>query len=316
MRERQPNRHTLHALHHHWCWNNQLAPALEVAPGDNISITTLESSGGQIGPASSVEDVAQMDFSRVNPVTGPIFIDGAEPGDVVTITINDMAPSGIGWTAVIPEFGLLADQFEKPALKLWRYETHRSADARYSDVARVFIQPMLGAVGLAPAAPGDHDILPPRRVGGTLDIRDIGPGSTLFLPVEVEGGLLSVGDTHAAQGDGEVCGTGLESAIDIDITLGLRKQEPLCSPRVDIDNRVVRTLDSCGFHVTTAIGEDLMQGARDAVSAMIELLMGEHGLGAEDAYMLCSLCADLRISEIVNRPNYVVSFYFPRIVFE
>ena len=149
-----------------------------------------------------------------------------------------------------------------------------------------------------------------------MDIRDVGVGSTLYLPVEVPGGLLSFGDTHAAQGDGEVCGTGLESAIDLSVTLALVKSLDLRTPRLEIKRPVTRHLDNAGYHVTIGIGPDLMQGARAAVSQMIDLLGDIHRLNPEDAYLLCSLCADLRISEVVNRPNWVVSLYFPRGVFE
>ena len=149
-----------------------------------------------------------------------------------------------------------------------------------------------------------------------MDIRDIGVDSTLYLPVEVSGGLLSFGDTHAAQGDGEVCGTGLESAIDMVVTIELIKHLDLKTPRLELPRPVTGHLDSHGYHVTTGVGPDLMQGAREAVKQMIDLLSSAHKLSPADAYLLCSLCADLRISEIVNQPNWVVSRYFPRKVFE
>ena len=281
-----------------------------------MSIATLESSGGQIDEHSSVADIVKLDFARINPVTGPVYVEDAAPGDAIKVTVNEMTPSGVGWSAIIPDFGLLPDQFPEPVLKLWRYDTLSAEAASYSDVAKVFLKPMVGSIGLAPAKQGDHDILPPRPVGGTMDIRDIGVGSTLYLPVEVAGGLLSVGDTHAAQGDGEVCGTGLESAIDMVLTIEVIKRLALKTPRLELPGPVTRHLDKHGYHVTMGVGPDLMQGARDAVRYMIDVLGRAHGLSAEDAYLLCSLCADLRISEIVNQPDWVVSFYFPRAVFE
>ena len=311
-----PPRHTIHSKHHHWCWNNSLPPALTVRPGDEVSVATVESSGGQIDEHSTSEDVANLDFERINPVTGPVYVEEAQPGDALKVTVNEMTPSRTGWSAIVPDFGLLPDQFPEPFLKLWQYDAISAQSVAYSDVARVFLKPMVGAIGLAPAAPGDHDILPPRRVGGTMDIRDIGVGSTLYLPVEVSGGLLSFGDTHAAQGDGEVCGTGLESAIDMVVTIELIKHLDLKTPRLELPRPVTGHLDSHGYHVTIGVGPDLMQGARDAVKQMIDLLSSTHKLSPADAYLLCSLCADLRISEIVNQPNWVVSLYFPRKVFE
>ena len=307
---------TIHHDHCHWSWSNALAPVLSIQPGETVEIRTTESSGGQIGPDSTAADAAALDFSRINPVTGPLFVEGAEPGDVLRLHILETVASGWGWTAIIPEFGLIPDQFLVPALRLWSYNPNIQVPAALSSVARVPLKPMIGSIGLAPAAPGEHDILPPRRVGGTMDIRDVSQGSVLSLPVEVPGALLSVGDTHAAQGDGEVCGTGLESAVDVVIKVELVKDTPLAFPRLEVFAPVTDHLDGAGYEVTTGIGPDLMRCCQDSVAAMVDLVSSDHGVSAEDAYMLCSLCGDLRVSEIVDRPNWVVCFYFPRIVFE
>ncbi len=147
-----------------------------------------------------------------------------------------------------------------------------------------------------------------------MDIRDLVAGSVLFLPVEVEGALFSIGDTHAAQGDGEVCGTAIESAMDAEVTLEVVKGAAPKSPRFTTPGPVSRHLDGLGYEVTTGVGPDLMQNARDAVSRMVDFLARERGIAPEDAYMLWSVCADLRIGEIVDAPNWVVSMYFPKIV--
>ena len=149
-----------------------------------------------------------------------------------------------------------------------------------------------------------------------MDVRDLAAGTVLYLPVEVKGGLFSVGDTHAAQGDGEVCGTAIESPMSVTLTFDLVKHANLQSPRFTTPGPVTRHLDGKGYEVTTGVGPDLMIGAREAVSRMIDLLTVQHGLSAVDAYMLCSVCGDLRISEIVDQPNWMTSFYFPRIVLE
>jgi amidase len=149
-----------------------------------------------------------------------------------------------------------------------------------------------------------------------MDVRDLGPGAVLTLPVEVPGALFSVGDTHAAQGDGEVCGTAIESPMTIALTFELVRGANLGAPQFEIPGPVSRHLDTKGYWVTTGIGPDLMAAARSAVRSMIDELVASRGLDATDAYMLCSVCADLRISEIVDAPNWVVSYYFPKVVFE
>ncbi len=312
--------HTIHRHQHHFGWNRDNAPVLTVAPGSTVDIETIDSSGGQLSATSTIDDLRDLDFGRVNPVTGPIAIDGAKPGDAIRVTLLSYVPhlsgeTGWGWTANIPGFGLLADQFPDPALHIWRYDPVALAPAMFGPGGRVPLKPFTGTIGLAPAEPGQHSVVPPRRMGGNMDVRDMAAGTELWLPVEVDGGLFSLGDTHAAQGDGEVCGTAIESPMTVTVRLDLVKDAGLTFPRLRTPGPVSRHLDAAGYEVTTGIGPDLFQAARDAVSGMIDLLGREHGLAAVDAYMLCSVCGDLRISEIVDMPNWVVGFYFPRIVF-
>ncbi|MFZ5749955.1 MAG: acetamidase/formamidase family protein [Pseudomonadota bacterium] len=313
--------YTIHGAQHHFGWDNSLAPALRAEPGSTILFHCHDSSAGQLGPSSTVEDVRTLDFGKINPVSGPIWVEGAEPGDALKITIEGFAPRvfdghGFGWTANIPGFGLLAGQFPEPALKVWKYDPTDMAPALWGSDGRVPLKPFAGTIGCAPAEKGLHSVVPPRRVGGNLDIRDLNAGTVLYLPVEVAGALFSVGDTHAAQGDGEVCGTAIESPMDVTLTLDLVKGANLKLPRFTTPGPVTRHLDAKGYEVTTGIGPDLMSAARDAVAGMIDLLCATRGMPAVDAYMLVSTCGDLRISEIVDMPNWVVSFYFPRCVFE
>lgn len=307
--------HTIHKDRHHFGWDNTNEPALSVAPGETVSFETVDSSGAQLSPSATLDDLNALDFGKVNPVTGPVFIDGAEPGDAIKVTVLDLTPSGWGWTANIPGFGLLADQFAEAALHIWSYDKSGRLPAAYGPGGRVPLRPFMGTVGVAPAETGLHSIVPPRRVGGNMDIRDVAVGTELYLPVEVNGALFSVGDTHAAQGDGEVCGTAIESPMDVALQFDLIKDAKLSFPRFTTPGPVSRHFDEKGYEATTGIGSDLMTAARDAVSGMIDLLTTRHGMSAVEAYMLCSVCGDLRISEIVDQPNWVVSFYFPRIVF-
>jgi acetamidase/formamidase len=308
------HRHTIH--HRHLGWDRSFAAAARIAPGESLEFDVADASGGQLCETSTVEDVTGLDFTKINPVTGPVFIEGAEPGDVLKVTFLSFAPSGWGWTANIPGFGLLADEFKAPALHLWRYDPATLAPALFGRWGKVPLKPFTGTIGVAPAEPGLHSVVPPRRVGGNMDVRDLAQGSELFLPVEVEGALFSVGDTHAAQGDGEVCGTAIESPMRVALRFDLLKQLPLAYPRFRTQGPVTRHLDAKGYEVATGIGPDLMVAARAAVRSMIDLLTRQNGMPAIDAYLLCSVCGDLRISEIVDLPNWTVSFYFPRIVFE
>jgi acetamidase/formamidase len=307
--------HTIHRDRHNFGWNKDFEPAVVAKSGETIHFECLDSSGGQLGRDATLETLNTLDFGRINPVTGPVYVEGAMPGDALKVTLRKFIPSGVGWTANIPGFGLLADQFKDPALHVWSYDANSMVPALYGPGGRVPLKPFAGTIGVAPAEPGTHSVVPPRRVGGNLDIRDLTAGVTLYLPVEVEGALFSIGDTHAAQGDGEVCGTAIESQMDVEATIELVKNSRLQSPRFTTTEPVTRHLDGAGYEVTTGVGPDLMTGARESVMRMIDLLGEEHGMNAVDAYLLCSVCGDLRISEIVDAPNWVVSFYFPRIVF-
>ena len=311
-----PSSHTIHRHQHHLGWDNANPPALTVAPGDTVELETVDSSGAQLAPTSTLADLGALDFGKVNPVTGPVFVDGAEPGDALKVTIRAFEPSGWGWTANIPGFGLLADQFTEPALHLWRYDPTGMGPAAYGPGGRVPLKPFAGTIGLAPAEPGLHSIVPPRACGGNMDVRDLAAGTELYLPVQVKGALFSVGDTHAAQGDGEVCGTAIESPMTVALTFDLVKGANLRFPRFTTSGPVSRHLDERGYEVTTGVGPDLMRAARDAVSGMIDLLGRRFGMKPVEAYMLCSVCADLRISEVVDVPNWVVSLYFPRVVLD
>jgi acetamidase/formamidase len=286
------NKHTIQAHDHHQGWNHAFQPVLRVAPGDTVTFETVDSSGGQLSPSATLETLKALDFGRINPVTGPVFIDGAEPGDALKVTVEQFVPSGWEWTANIPGFGLLTDQFTDPALHLWSYDIASMAPAAFSHFAKVPLKPFVGTIGVAPAQAGLHSIVPPGPCGGYMDIRDIAAGAEPYLPVEVAGALFSVGDTHAAQGDGEVCGTAIESPMTVSLKFDLIKRAGLKFPRITLPGPVTRHVDGAGYEVSTGIGPDLLQCARDAVSGMIDLITARQGITAMEAYMLCSVAGD------------------------
>lgn len=303
---------TIHRERHHFGWNNANEPVLRIAPGETVSFEVVDASGGQLTRTSTTADVAALDFARVNPVTGPVFVEGAQPGDALIVDVLDFQSSGWGWTAIIPGFGLLAEDFPTPFLHLTQYG---AGGVEFAPGIRLPLRPFPGTIGVAPAEPGLHSIVPPRDVGGNMDIRDLAPGARLWLPVQVSGALFSVGDTHAAQGDGEVCGTAIESPMSITLRFELAKQARLRRPQFALPGPSTEHIDRRGYHATTGIAPDLMQAAKDSIRDMIDHLGREYGLSPELAYALCSVAVDLRISEVVDIPNWVVSAYLPKSIF-
>ena len=306
--------YTIHIHNHHFEQDNSIQPILSVLPGQSVEIETIDSSGGQLNAGSTLGDLSTLSFDRVNPITGPIYIEGAKPGDAVAVTFLDFQPSGWGWTANIPGFGLLADQFTNPVLHIWKYDSVLMKPALYMPGGKVPLKPFVGTIGLALQENGVYSIVPPHRVGGNLDIRDNSVGTTLYLPVEVMGFLLSLGDTHAAQGDGEICGTAIESPMTVAIKIVLIKEANFAFPRFETDGPVTQHFDGKGYKATTGIGEDLMQVAKDAIPEMADWVSATTGISALYAYMLFSVCGDLKISEIVDMPNLTLSFYLPKAV--
>jgi acetamidase/formamidase len=292
---------TLHHRDGHHGWDRDRPPQVEVEPGTTLELVLADAFGGQLGPAASGTDVAALDLDLANPLTGPIAVRGAEPGDALVVEVLDVEVGGLGWTTLIPGFGLLADRFPDPYA---RVSTIADGRVRFGDLAELPARPFLGTVGVAPAEPGPHSVIPPRRVGGNLDCRDVRPGARLVLPVEVDGARLSAGDPHAAQGDGEVCGTAIETTATTVLRLDVRRGAAPPAPVLELPPESPAPL---GRRVlTTGVGPDLYAGARDATLAMIERLGTDHGLAAEDAYALCSVAAHLRIVEVVDAPNWVV----------
>lgn len=291
----------LHPRDGHHGWDRRLPPVTEITSGDAVELVLADCFDGQLEPDARSEDVAALDLDRANPLTGPIWIGGAQPGDVVAIEVLEVTPGSYGWTALIPGFGLLADDFPAPHVVASMIGQETTA---FGGVAQLPTRPFLGTVGLAPGEDGPLSVIPPRRVGGNLDCREVRPGATLLLPVEAEGGLLSVGDAHATQGDGEVCGTAVETSATALLRVHVWHDLHLDAPEIELPATPERTRGP--RHITTGVGPDLYEGARAATRAMIDHLMARYGLAAEDAYALCSVAAHLRIMEVVDAPNWVV----------
>jgi acetamidase/formamidase len=297
----------------HLAWDPAIPPIETVPSGAVVSFDLLDAGGGQLTAGSTLADLAALDFSRVDQVNGPIAVDGAEPGDTLQVDLLDFQPADWGWTASIPGFGLLADDFPDPALRITRIPG--GGPAEFLPGIRVPVVPFCGEVGVAPET-GPRSTIPPDLHGGNMDTRHLTAGATLFLPVFHRGARLSIGDGHAAQGDGEVCGTAIETPMRATLRLTARPDLHLSGPEFLTAAGPLADTPVGRRYATDGIGPDLASAARDAVRRMIDWLGREHGLDAVDAYLLCSVAIDLRISEIVDMPNSVVTAHCPLSIFE
>ncbi|MFL5686040.1 MAG: acetamidase/formamidase family protein [Chloroflexota bacterium] len=296
---------------YHLAWDPAIPPIETVESGSIVEFDLLDAAGGQLAADSTVEDLGRLDFERVDQVNGPVAVAGAQPGDALQIDLLEFEPADWGWTANIPGFGLLADQFLEPYLRIT--SVPRSGErAEFLPGVHVPIVPFCGEIGVAPVD-GPRSTIPPDVHGGNMDTRHLTAGSTLFLPVFHEGARMSMGDGHAAQGDGEVCGTAIETPMRTLVRLTVRKDLRVTGPEfvtADVSTPVGKR------YGTDGVGPDLHQAARDAVSRMIDWLGREHGISAIDAYLLTSVAIDLRISEIVDMPNVIVTAHCPLSIFD
>jgi acetamidase/formamidase len=307
--------HELDAGQVHYEWNNSLAPRLEIEPGDTVVFQTRDAADGFYSRASSHADVEKRGPFRGHPLTGPVRVRGAEPGDVLVVEVIDVKPAAdFGWTAIRPGRGLLPESdFSKPYLQIWDLSdgTHARMDRRVA----VPIEAFPGVMGTALDEAGGHSTMPPRKNGGNMDIKQLTRGATLYLPVWVPGALFSVGDGHAAQGDGEVCVTAVEMRAQPTLRFGIEKGRRLPEPQLRTTRPLAAGTNRAPWFATTAHGPDLFAAAQRAVRHMIDHLVRERGFSREEAYIVCSVAADLKISEIVDAPNWIVSAFVPESIF-
>ncbi len=300
----------------HYKWDNALEPAVEIDPGDVVHFDTEEVSAGQLLKGDPASRLGTLDFDRLYPLGGPVYVRGAEPGDALEVEILALKPGSWGWAAILPELGLLASDFPDPYVRYFDLDDRTSAELRHD--VHIPIAPFCGTMGVATDEPGRHDVLPPTKGAGNIDTRHLNVGARLYLPVFVPGAMFSAGDCHAAQGDGEVCVTGIECPMAFSLRFHVRKDRRVKPWRYQFTTppgSLQPKSDELGYFACTALGPDLMENAKNAVRDLIEWLGVEHGLSPEDAYVLCSLAADLKISQIVDQPNWGVSAYLALRVF-
>jgi formamidase len=346
-------------------WHEAIPPILTVAPGDRVVLETRDALDGQFSPSTTPDDVGRADLMPVHPLTGPVAVEGAEPGDLLEVRIGEITPQPFAFTTQIPGFGYLRDVFTVPHIVRW---TIADGWATSNDLPGVRVPgaPFMGVIGCAPSAelreklrareadcasrggvalppdpagavPSDPALattalrtIPPREVGGNLDIKQLTAGTTLLIPVSAPGALFSVGDAHFAQGDGEVCGTAIEMAATFSAELHLRKGEAarrnIQSVQFSREDFILDPIFQAPrrFYATTGLSvqadgrqesEDATLAARNALLAMIDYLVEERKFTREQAYAICSVAVDLKISEMVDVPNFVVTAVLPLDIF-
>jgi acetamidase/formamidase len=295
--------HTLSAEPTHSRWNRALRPRLSIAPGDTVHLECVDASGGQVRPGMSVAEFLTIDRGRIHALTGPIFVQGAGPGDVLQIDVREVTHKGWGWSSVIAGLGFLKERFAEPYLFHWQLEGEVS---RSLAPAVVPLRPFCGVMGVAPGEDGEFRTRPPGAFGGNMDVRELCSGATLYLPVLNAGALFSAGDAHAAQGDGEVCINGIECPVSVTLSFHLHKRRPLAGPLVEsAASRKQDAMDEAWIVVESAT--DAIAAARAATSRMIDLLAARWGFRDVHAYLLCSVAMHLRLSQVVNEPMFTVS---------
>jgi formamidase len=346
-------------------WHPDIPPLVRCDPGDEVVLQTRDALDGQIGPQATAADVGAANLNVVHPLTGPVYVNGAEPGDILEAEILEVEPDSYGFTIQVPGFGFLRDEFPDPYIAKW---TIADGWATSEDLPGVRIpgHPFMGTIGLSPdrelmerttvreqaaldrggmvlppdptdAVPTDPAIattalrtVPPRETAGNVDIKQLGAGTRLLIPVYAEGGLFSAGDAHFAQGDCETCGTAIEMRSTLHVRFAVHKgmaadrgirdlqftrEDYFVAPEFAAPRRFFATT---GLSVTRDgenRPEDLTLAARNALLNMIDHLGQHGGWTPQQAYAICSVAVDLKVSELVDVPNFVVSAFLPLDIF-
>ncbi|MBX2872870.1 MAG: acetamidase/formamidase family protein [Saprospiraceae bacterium] len=286
----------------HSKFSSAIEPVLTVPSGSVIEAFTEDASDEQFEIDSDVSALDQLSFDPIHPLTGPVYVEGAEIGDVLKVKIHKIDLVDWGWTAILPGFGFLADDFKDPYLRTFPLKEGMTS-VPFKGKINVPLRPFPGVMGVAPATAEMLSTIPPRANGGNMDDPNIVEGTTVYFPVFVDGALFSIGDAHAAQGMGEVCGTAIEAPMRIVYEIEVLKGgRTIDEPEYETDD----------YYAVTAFGTTIDEAAKKAVKYMVEYLEAEHDLTTSEAYALCSLTGDLKIAEVVDVPHMLVAMHMSK----
>lgn len=289
----------------HSKFSRAIEPAIRVPSGSVIEAFTHEATGGQFEPRSTAEALHKVDMDRVHTLTGPVYVEGATPGDVLAVRLIELEPADWGWMALIPDFGFLAGEFDTTLLQTFKLDKEKN-EVEFAEGIRVPLKPFAGVMGVAPDTDEMLNTIPPRANGGNLDDPNLVAGTTVYFPVLVPGALFSIGDTHSVQGHGEVSGTAIESPMRIVYEISVIKGErSIPEPQYETD----------AYYATTGFATTIDEAAKKATRYMIDYLVDTKGLSREQAYMLCSIAGDLKIAETVDVPHMLVTMHMPKSIF-
>ena len=283
-------------------FSSTIPPILRVASGTVIEAYTEDASDEQFNLQSGMNDLDSLDFEPIHPLTGPVYVEGAMPGDILKVTLHEVELGDWGWNAIVPGFGFLADTLKVKYIKV--YELGKDKESiQFNENIRIPLRPFPGVMGVAPATTELLSTIPPRANGGNMDDPNLTEGAVVYFPVFVEGALFSIGDGHATQGLGEVCGTAIEAPLriiyEVEVLKGKRQlQEP--------------QYETPDYYATTGFATTIDEAAKKATLYMVEYLMEEHNLSTEEAYALCSLAGDLKIAEVVDLPHMLVTMHMSK----
>jgi len=289
----------------HYKFSSQIPPVIKVPNGSIIEAFTQEATGGQLNLNSTLDDYYKVDWEKVHVLTGPIYIEGAEKGDVLAVDLLDLEPGDWGWTGMEPGFGFLAGEHETGLFKTYELDKKNNL-VHYSNSISVPLRPFAGVMAVAPDSTAMLTTYPPRANGGNMDDPHLVKGVTVYLPIFNKGALFSIGDPHAVQGMGEVVGTAVECDMRIRFRLRVIKNRSISEPQYESED----------YYATTGFATTIDEAAKKATRYMIEHISKTYNMSWDEAYMLCSLIGDLKIAEVVDVPHMLVTMHIPKNVFK